>query len=297
MGADSYRDPLVGIRARLADLELRIREREAEVTDDFWESLDGHVRERLMSLRDALELASSRCLEDLSLAEGRLASYESELDRLIARLPAIEEEWLALPESVADPEIDPRGGPMLAAAEGHQFVRAFEHVVRERARDAEIVSDGWWSCLARFRHRDAPFALRATALANGSGQLTDVSMELVTSVPRATPRLLVRHETFFLSFWKALGVKHEIEVGDESFDGLFLIEASRQAVSQFLVPKVRALLFALARFDVPTLEIDPPSRTASMRWRFEPAPKALDAALRVLAFIREAPAEVHFRKP
>ena len=99
-----------------------------------------------------------------------------------------------------------------------------------------------------------------------------------------------------MSFGKALGMKHEITVGDTSFDGLFLIEGSRVAARRFLVPNIRSLLLDLARFDVPTLEVDPPSRIASLRWRFEPAPKALDAALRILAFIRDAHTEVHFRK-
>jgi len=296
MPADSYRDPQVGIRARLADLESRIRDREAEVTGDFWDSLDAHVRERMSVLRDALELVTSDSFEELARAEGQLSTYEGELDRLIARLPTIEEEWLAVPDGVPDPPADADAGPVLSPSEGHDFVKSFETLVRERDRDAEIVVDGWWACLARFHSRGVPFALRSAALANGNGQLAEVAMQLVTSIPRATPRLVLRHETFLISFGKALGMKQEIEVGDTSFDGLFLIEGSRLAAERFLVPSIRAHLLALARFDVPTLEIDPPNRTASLRWNFEPAPKALDAALRILSFIREAHAEVHFRK-
>lgn len=296
MPADSYRDAQVGIRARLADLEGRIREREAEVTGDFWESLDSHVRERLERLRGSLELIASDSFEELARAEGQLSTYENELDGLIARLPVIEAEWLAVPDGVPDPPPAGDGGPILSPRQGGEFVRSFEAMVRDRDRDAEIVIDGWWACLARFRSRGVPYALRGAALANGNGQLADVSMQLVTSIPRATPRLSLRHETFLMSFGKALGMKHQIEVGDASFDGLFLIEGSRLAAERFLVPSIRAHLMALARFDVPTLVVDPPSRTASLRWCFEPAPKALDAAVRVLSFIREAHAEVHFRK-
>lgn len=296
MPADSYRDAQVGIRARLADLERRIREREAEVTDDFWDSLDAHVRERLERLRESLELVGSESFEELARAEGQLASYESELDRLIARLPVIEEEWLAVPDGVPDPPPTGDAGPILSPQQGGEFVRTFRTMVREKDRLADFVVDGWWACLARFHWRGVPFALRGAALANGNGQLSDVSMQLVTSIPRATPRLSLRHETFLMAFGKALGMKHEIEVGDASFDGLFLIEGSRLAAERFLVPSIRAHLLALARFDVPTLEVDPPARTASLRWCFEPAPKALDAAVRVLSFIREAHTEVHFRK-
>jgi hypothetical protein len=120
-------------------------------------------------------------------------------------------------------------------------------------------------------------------------------MWLVTSVPRAMPRLLVRHENLVMSLGKVLGLKHEIEVGEPSFDGLFLIEGVAEAVHRLLVPSVRMQLLVLSRFDIPTLEIDPPRRVASIRWRFEPQAKALDAAVRVLAAIRETTPDLRFR--
>src|SRR5687767_2658825 len=103
MPADSYRDAQVGIRARLADLEQRLREREAEVTDAFWASLDDHIRERLADLREGLALVASSSLSDLTRAEASLAAYVEEIDRLIALLPALEEEWLEIPDDVPDP--------------------------------------------------------------------------------------------------------------------------------------------------------------------------------------------------
>jgi hypothetical protein len=93
-----------------------------------------------------------------------------------------------------------------------------------------------------------------------------------------------------------MGFRHEVEVGDASFDGLFSIQASKRDVSRFLVPNVRAHLMALARFDVPTLEIDPERRLASLTWFFEPAVNAIDAAMRALALVRETPSEICFRR-
>jgi hypothetical protein len=296
MPADSYRDAQVGIRARLTDLEQRLREREAEVTDTFWASLDDHVRERLADLREGLGFIASTSLEDLARAEASLAAYVEELDRLIAMLPALEEEWLEIPEDVGDPPThdDERG--FIDDASLQEFKKTFRTAVRDRNRDAEIIVDGTASCVARFRSRDVPFSLRATALPNGNGGVGDVVMQLFTSVARATPALFVRHESLFAAFGKAIGLKHEIEVGDTSFDGLFLIQGSRQAVERFLVPNVRARLMTLARFDVPTLEVDPKSRIASLIWCFEPAATALDAAIGILSFIRETQSEVCFRK-
>lgn len=55
-----------------------------------------------------------------------------------------------------------------------------------------------------------------------------------------------------------------MDVGEASFDGLFTV--------------------------------DPPARRATVRWRFEPAARALDAAVRILSFVRKAPPYLKFRK-
>jgi hypothetical protein len=294
--ADLYRDAHVGIRARLAELEARVREREAELTEAFWTNLEPYVRERLAELRGALELVGAESLEQLARAEVLLTAYTDELEDWIARAPALEEAWLEVPDEVPDPPIVLESGPRLSTVDGRAFVRTFAATLRDIHVDAEIVEDGWWSCLARFRHRGAPFALRASALANTNGGLRDVAMHLVTSVARATPPLLVRYESLFAAVGKAMGWKHEVEVGDASFDGLFLIQATKKDAARFLTPSVRSFLMTLARFDVPTLEIDPPRRTASLSWYFEPALTAIEAAVRTLTVIRETPAEISFRR-
>jgi len=297
MPADLYRDPYIGIRARLAELRARIRDREAEVTPAFWESLREDVRDRLREAREAIDLEEAASLEALARAEGLLASYVDELDRLIARLPTLEAEWHELPDDVATPPLVESWawsqGP--SDEEWDSFMRRFESTVRDRDREAAVASDGRHTLVARFRDHSSPFALRATAYSTGNGQIGEVAMWLVTSVPRAMPRLHVRHETLVLALGKVLGLKSEVEVGEPSFDGLFLIEGAKEAVRRLLPPSVRAQLLALSRFDIPTLEIHPSERVASLRWRFEPAAKALDAAVRVLASIRELTPGVRFR--
>ena len=49
----------------------------------------------------------------------------------------------------------------------------------------------------------------------------------------------------------------------------------------------RILLFKL---------VDSNARHASLRWRFEPAKKALDAAVRILAAVRDTPPSIRFRR-
>ena len=299
MSGDLYRDAHVGLRARIAELTARIEERESEVTETFWESLAPTLREQLAALRQepafGTRAPAEESLEELTRAEAMLAAYLDELERLIATLPATEAEWMICPDDVADPP-EPKfpfrhGGP--TADEAATIYRQFSAMVRERDRDAQILDlDPMY--LARFRERGAPFALRATLYTQGNGQVAEVGMWLVTSIPRALPRIVVRHETLVLSVGKALGLKHEVEVGDTSFDGLFLIEGTKEAADLYLVPAVQAQLLALSRFDIPTLDVDPKARTASLRWRFEPAAKALDAAVRILTAVRESRPSVRF---
>lgn len=297
MSGDSYRDAFVGIRARLEELDARILDREAEVTQEFWDSLPAEERERLAELRDGRELAAAETLDELTRAESLLATYARELDRLIEALPSVEAEWSAVPDDVEDPgDLDPSlglGGPL--EAEASTFLRSFTTMVRERARDAEVVGSNP-VYLARFRETTCPFALRATLHTGGNGIVSEVHMHLVTSIARSLPPLVVRHEGLFSSLGAALGLKHGIEVGDPSFDGLFVIEGTSAGASLFLSPAVRAQLLVLSHFDVPTLRVDPTSRRASLDWRFEPAPRALDAAVRVLRTVRESRPRVHFRR-
>lgn len=297
MSGDSYRDAFVGIRARLAELEARILDREAEVTETFWASLPKELRERLVELREGRELASADSLDELTRGEGMLAAYLDELDRLIAALPSVEAEWAEVPDEVDDPPglgtALGYGGP--TPEEASAVRRALLAVVHEHARDAKVVGDNP-VYLARFRDRGCPFALRAVLYTQGNGIVSEVEMYLVTSIPRALPPLVVRHEGLFSSIGAALGLSHGGQSGDPSFDGLFAVEGTRAAADLYLGPAVRAQLLVLSRFDVPTLHVDPASRTASMRWKFEPAAKALEAAVRVLVAVRECRPRVQFRR-
>jgi hypothetical protein len=295
MGAHLYRDAFVGIRARVGDLETRVRDRESILTKAFWHHLEPYVRERLAELRAGLALIGAESLQELARAEALLGAYLDELEAWIARAPALEEAWLEVPSDVEDPPAQELG-PRPPSASGGELLRAFTGAVRATAAEAEIVAEGCWSCVARFRRRNAPFALRASATGEKNGRIGAVSMELVTSVARAAPALVVKHESLFAAVTHAMGLHPEVEVGDTSFDGLFLIQGAQEDALHFLVPKVRTFLLALARFDVPTLEILPARRTASLTWCFEPAAAAIDAAVRALSMIREAPRAIAFRR-
>jgi hypothetical protein len=306
-----YRDAHLGLRARLVELDARVRETESELTEAFWASLDSDVRERLARMRDALAIRRSAkreadtseaprggALEELARAEGELAAYHEALERLVATLPALEEAWLEIPSETPDPPPQESHWSLerVRDEEAQAFTRALVTSVRERDRGAELFWSSATSCLARFTDQGIPFALRATAYPRG-GNVGEVVMCLVTSIARATPELRVRPESLLSAFGKAIGLRHEQEVGDPSFDGLFLIEGSPLSVARLLPPSTRTSLLALARFDVPTLDVSPAQGVAQLRWDFEPTPRALDAAIRVLTSIRETrPVAVPLRR-
>ena len=178
----------------------------------------------------------------------------------------------------------------------HVIARDCKAMVRELDRAATFEADGQLAWVARFQYLDCPFVLQTSVLSVANEEVGEVAMCLVTGIPRGLPALVVRHETLVLTIGKAIGLKHEVDVGEASFDGLFLIDGTQEAADLFLPPNVRNQLLTLARFDVPTLTVDPPARRATLRWRFEPAARALDAAVRVLSFVRKAPPSLKFRK-
>ena len=154
-------------------------------------------------------------------------------------------------------------------------------MVRERARDAEIVEREPGCILHVSATEAAPFALRATLYTQGNGQVAEVAMWLVTSIPRALPRLVVRHETpRAVRSARRSGSSTRSRSASRRSTACSSSRARRRQRTSSSAARCSAQLLALSRFDIPTLDVDPTARTASLRWRFEPAPKALDAAVR-----------------
>lgn len=297
MTSNLYREAHIGIRVRLDELEMRVRELESHLTDEFWSSLEMYVRERLGELREGLALVAATTLAEQTRAESLLSAYVDELTRWVAKAPAMEESWRELPSIVDDPP-QPPDVPFscgLSAGEHALFAAMLASTMWEVCRETEIVEERR-SFFARFRRRDAPFSLRVTPIADARGSLREVEMHLVTSVPRGAPRLFLKHESLLAAVSKAMGFRHEVEVGDASFDGLFLVKATRFDALRVLRPPVRAHLLALARFDVPTLEIDPERREASLSWFFEPTTEAVEAAVKALLLIRDTPPVIAFHR-
>src|SRR4051812_32259267 len=201
MTGDLYRDAHVGLRARLGELAARIEDREDEVTAAFWDTFPAEERERLAALRKGFDLVRADVFEELVRAEGMLASYLAALEALIARLPSIEADWAEVPDDVAPPALlqESSWTRFINRGAARGIVPSFEAMVWEHDRNAVFLKEEGITCAARFRDGNCPLGLRATVLTSANEEVGEVAMSLVTSIPRALPPLVVRHETLVLS--------------------------------------------------------------------------------------------------
>jgi hypothetical protein len=115
---------------------------------------------------------------------------------------------------------------------------------------------------------------------------------LATSIARGAPRLRLRPEqirhTWFL---KPLGLIADVKIGSAIFDGTFLILASIDDALALLTPEARSALLAVAKVDVPALDVG--GGTAELRWRYQPTGKSLRGAAHALVAIRSVPPRVY----
>jgi hypothetical protein len=285
----AYRDPLLGVQARLEQRRLEAANGESRLSPSFLARLPGEILSRLAELRAACEALAPVELADLARAEDLLAAYCAALRDTIAKEPDVDAAYRAMPETVPDPP--PRAfakvGLWWSAQDDAELSLVVDELAAYLARldpDARVAKTrpARLSRLARFRSRDAPFSLRVE-LADESRPFCFV-LTLATSVPRAMPRLALRPESFAEAFVRSFGARRT-EIGDETFDGLFVIDGSHGA--RLLTPAVRASLLELAYFDIPRLVVD--QGVATLGWSFDPVPGCVGAAVRALSRIRGLP--------
>jgi hypothetical protein len=289
----AYRDPLLGARARLEARRHEAASGEARLTPSFLARLPMKLQTELAELRAACEEAVSEELESLARAEGLLAAYCAALKDTIAREPAVDAAYRAMPDSVPDPP--PRTQPKVGLwwspedeAELSSMVNDLTAQLRRAHADVRVVKTGVLSRIVRFRAdgsgaAGAPFSLRLEL--PGEARPFCFLLTLATSVPRAMPRLLLRPEGFLEGLFRSFGVRQH-EVGDLAFDGLFVIDGPASS-ARLLTPAVRAALLELAFFDIPRLVVE--GGVATLAFSFDPTPACIGAAVRALLRVRSLP--------
>ena len=284
-GGAVYRVANEALRDRAEDLWFVALAREARIRPRLRASLPDAVRARL----DALRRGARRARTAVDL-EAALIAYCEALDEVIALAPTIEAELLALDDEPAHPAPDrrrasrpqPRGRALPPL--GVELAR----ILRHRDPSAVVEPLGARAQRARFRVGGVPFAAVAE-LRPDARDLDEVAFAVATSVRRGTPPLRLGPEGFWHGVGKALRIQHDLEVGDPSFDDLFLVEGTGESI-RLLGREARAALMRLARFDVPRLLVE--AGAATVRWCFEPAGAAVDAAVALLAAVRSVPCRI-----
>jgi len=202
-------------------------------------------------------------------AEVLLSAYAEELDGLHrGRPPRSRRRGLELPSDV--PRSAGRSGERaLALRRGRPRVRALVQTRRCARRSTAPTTSSSSRTAGGRASRGSAIATRRSRSApppcpNANGHVGEVAMQLVTSVAArrarrsscGTSRSGPRWARPWGGSTRSRSATHRSTASSSS-------RARRRTPARFLVPNVRAFLMALARFDVPTLEIDPPRRTAS----------------------------------
>jgi hypothetical protein len=292
--AGIYRDALIGLRARIADIALVAEERERRFAPDLWPHLPLDLRERLEALREAHH-AHDDSMGELARAERDGSEYLELLERALALAPELEVRLRAVPASA--PELHRRalGLPVFVGRavveEALAETRAVLHrVVARHDPSARVHALEDHAFSAELRAHGAPIALLVECFVHPERPFEPV-VQVATGVPEGTPRLHVAPETWTHAFARTMGLRARATTGDEGFDGRFVIEGDPFPARVLLGADVRAALLTIAREDVPDLLVE--SGVALVSWSFEPSDRALDAALFALGRLRTAEFEVH----
>jgi hypothetical protein len=290
VGEGIYRDELLGLRARLAELESRAREREERLTADLFHFLPHAVQERIAAHK-AERGAPGDTLDELSVAEGSATQYLALLDEVLARAPELEQQLRALPAKAPTIARDPRGTPwwLTFGAEMSESLTTvgavLGRVVARHDPSARVEALDDFGFEARLVAMQSPIALLVECFVDRD-RLLEPRVRIATSVPRGTPRVRVMPESWGQSLLRSLGLSHAMQTNDADFDGRFVVEGDAAQAARILSPPVRASLAAIARDDVPELLVE--DGRAMLTWSFEPTERALDAAFFVLGRARAA---------
>ncbi len=290
MGDGIYRDELLGLRSRIAELEIRTREREEELTPALLHFLPCEVQERIQAPRSEAVLAG-QTFEELAQAEARAAAYLALVEDVLSRAPELERELRALP---AEAPALQRGSHRrlstfgFAAQMSESLTTVGAVLARVVARydpNARLEALDDFAFEARLVAMQSPLALLVECFVDRD-RLFEPRVQIATSVARGTPRVRVLPESWGQSVLRSLGVSHPMLTKDPDFDGRFVVEGDAAHATRILSPPVRASLAAIARDDVPHLLVD--DGRAVLNWSFEPTERALDAAFFVLGRVRAA---------
>lgn len=315
----AYRDALGGLRALLEARVEEIEALDARIDPTFWDAAPPAVVADVDALRSEIEAASAGDT-DLTRAEAAAARLLARLKQLIDELPEYEATASQLPDNFVDLPLDPSalsrnrvfrtsgfpagvlpslrymavGEPWRPEFGVHEVVRPYIDEITSLARGldpaAYVVDVHYWGRRLELTVNRTPIALLLEALpgVDATAYLGEVRHTLGTSLPLATPKVVVEPQETRHDLLKLLpfNLVEDVELGDDLFDGMFLVRGAAISARRVLTRPVRRALVALAHFDVPRLHTAPGH--AVVAFGCGPERHALLRACEVLSSLRDA---------
>ena len=298
---DLYRDPLVHVHARIAELRVRASALgdELAAVQHFWEHhpADKASADELTARLDAPQ-GEDAGAEVVLEHEHLLASLVSMLEALVAKIPEHETTLSRIPHG------HPPAQPFVPAASITLFLgdktSEVEFMMGKLTRTMRII-DEHASVSAEGMIDDArivkvtgktagiPFTYTGAMMVR-AGQYPVLGSHFAMYVRRDASPLEVRPKGMLTHIFRALHITASVHTGDAQFDALFALTAEHSDASLTLTAPVRATLVELAKADVPTLIVEP--GIARLFWSFELATPTFEGvartALRCLREVRRA---------
>ncbi|MBX3268665.1 MAG: hypothetical protein KF729_00295 [Sandaracinaceae bacterium] len=271
----AYRGDGEASAERLAALDAEIAGLEARLTPIFWERAAPVF---------GIDPPSKRPLGSLEARHDRIARLEATLERA-RHAPA------------AAPELPRRGPPpegvLASIGEALSFapaeiLDAARDAARAHAADVSLDYRSYATWSARFRAREAPIDL-TIAIGKKENDSSVFATVETTVAPAAVLRL--DPEGILEDLLETLGLRREVELGDPSFDPVFLIRGDAPSARALLTADVRRALLAVnaqanlratvrdglarIRCAAQTREVFARMIEVAARWHATPSPHAL----------------------
>lgn len=280
---NQYRDPLASLESQVMSKRAQLEDREHALSPVLRALLPSEVRQAVHELQPRAQ-AEGESMEVLS-------DVESALDAILALYDD------ALSQPLRGCEAEMRDPPRPNMPPPWLFEERYLRNVREAASarllqihpDSRVVRWGDYAYMGRFWLADAPCALTVSAHVLPDAEvLARHHSSLRTTIPASLGALDVSLERTVHVVGKALGLAHEVEVGDPAFDGRFWIVGS-EIMTALLTAEVRSALEQLAD-QSPVLRLGSglATLTWSAHWERAITDAVPDAALGVLAGLRNA---------
>jgi hypothetical protein len=264
-----------------------VAQAEARYTELFWSS----VAERY-GMKPPGSLPSTADDADVEALSRSIALSEERLDalqRVDADFAKIDAEWRRpsddVPPCLASTTLDIQGAIARTCVKDTNL-QTFERIMMSFGPRVHVERVSEQASAAFAMIGDVPFqVLCEISLSQQSGQPL-VDMTTQTTVPRLFGELELAPQGFGSELLIALRLKRDIKINDAEFDGSFVIGGDVDAARAMLNEKVRKVLLAIARLDIPRLTVG--HGLATLTWHYEPTRAILDTAFQALSEIRRA---------